>query len=185
MREVGQAANVSKPWNIAVGSKNPAKYDAVQQAFGQLDVAINIVRIDAPSGVSNQPFSDDETMQGAVNRAKVALAEANSDWGIGLEGGVIETVHGMLLCNYAAVAAKDGTTGVGGGVRVALPEAVARRVRQGLELGDVIDEWSGGTDIRKGEGTIGILTRGHITRSQMFRDAILCALAPYMMEVQR
>lgn len=168
---------------FTVGSTNPAKLDAVRQALAQLNLTTKVTSHEARSGVSNQPFSDEETLQGAVNRAKDVLARTDSNWGIGLEGGVIDTAHGMLLCNYAVAAARDGRIGVGGGVRVALPDVVAEQVRGGRELGDVIDEWHGGKDIRKGEGTIGILTHGHITRAHMFRDAVLCAMSPFLTEV--
>ena len=39
------------------------------------------------SGVSPQPFSDEETIQGAINRARAAVKETGADIGIGLEGG--------------------------------------------------------------------------------------------------
>lgn len=165
---------------VAVGSHNPAKIEAARAAFRQLHLPVLVTGHDAPSGVSSQPFSDEETLSGALNRAKKVLTLTACDFGIGLEGGVIETAHGMLLCNYAVIATRDGNIGIGGGVRVALPNKVAEQVRGGSELGDVIDAWHGGKDIRRGDGTIGILTRGQITRSQMFRDAILCALAPFL-----
>ena len=34
-----------------------------------------ITSLSVPSGVAAQPFSDEETMQGAINRAKRALEE--------------------------------------------------------------------------------------------------------------
>ena len=48
-----------------------------------------ITSLSVPSGVSAQPFSDEETMQGAINRAKRALEEG-APIGIGLEGGVMK-----------------------------------------------------------------------------------------------
>lgn len=164
---------------IAVGSKNPAKLAAVRAAFERLDMNAEVIGIDAPSGVADQPFSDEETMQGAVNRAQHVVDES-FDYGIGLEGGVVETPYGLFLCNFGAVVSRDGTIGVGGGVRIQLPTEVAEKVRNGQELGSVIDGWAGGLDIKKKEGTIGILTRNHITRSKMFEDVVICAFSRFM-----
>ncbi|MFB5189332.1 inosine/xanthosine triphosphatase [Alicyclobacillus fastidiosus] len=165
---------------IAIGSKNPAKIQAVTTAFDLMDIDARVEGVDVPSGVSAQPMSNEETMQGAVNRAKRTLLAGEFDYGIGLEGGVQETSYGLMLCNWAAVADRDGLVSVGAGVQIMLPDAVAEEIRGGRELGEVIDEWAGGHDISKGEGTIGILTQGQINRSQMFRDAIICAFAPSM-----
>ncbi|GMA60920.1 inosine/xanthosine triphosphatase [Alicyclobacillus fastidiosus] len=167
-------------FQIAVGSKNPAKIRAVAMAFDQMGIAAQMDGVNAPSGVSDQPFSNEVTMQGAVNRAKRALLDGEFDYGVGLEGGVEETAYGLMLCNWAAIAGKDGAVSVGAGVQILLPTEVAEEIRRGRELGEVIDEWAGGHDISKGEGTIGILTQGHISRSQMFRDAVICAFAPRM-----
>lgn len=163
---------------IALGSKNPAKLNAVQSAFQRMGLAVEIIGVDAPSQVSDQPFSDEETIQGALNRAKGACD--SFDYGIGLEGGVVETPYGMFLCNWGAVVNPDGQMGIGGGHRVQLPEEIAAKVREGQELGSVIDEWSGGLDIKKKEGTIGVLTKNHITRSKMFEDVVICAFSKFL-----
>ncbi len=55
--------------NIAVGSTNPAKLEAVHQAFEYMNYDIQLTGLDAPSGVSEQPMTDEETMLGALNRA--------------------------------------------------------------------------------------------------------------------
>lgn len=124
-------------------------------------------------------------MLGAIHRAQNAIQSATDafDFGVGLEGGVTDGAHGLFMCNYVAIASRDGRLGIGGGVKAQLPEVIAKELRNGRELGDVIDEWRGATGIRHGEGTIGILTHGHITRSEMFCDALLCALIPFMDEV--
>lgn len=161
---------------IAVGSTNPAKQKATKWAFDLIGIEHSIVGIDVPSGVSSQPLSDEETLQGAINRAQATLGAGAYDLGIGLEGGVLETEHGMMLCNWCAIASReDGRLAIGGGVRILLPDAIARGVRVGIELGTMIDEWAGSTGISKGEGTIGILTQGKISRAQMFRDSVICA----------
>src|SRR3954451_8948306 len=89
---------------IIIGSKNPAKITAVKNNFSYQS---EFVALDIPSGVSEQPFSDEETIKGAINRAVGALQKGNGDIGIGLEGGVQESAHGLLLCNWGALASKN------------------------------------------------------------------------------
>lgn len=170
---------------IAVGSQNPAKIGAVRTAFETMDLVVEVIGIDVSSGVHNQPFSDAETIQGAVTRAKNVLANPPVDghaydYGIGLEGGVVETPFGLFVCNWGAVANRDGIVGIGGGHRIELPQAIAEHLHRGEELGNVIDEWAGGHDIKKKEGTIGILTGNHITRQTMFRDVVICAFSRFL-----
>jgi inosine/xanthosine triphosphatase len=165
---------------IAIGSQNPAKVKAVQSAFEQMGYTIKVSGFDAPSGVSNQPISDAETMQGALNRAKYVMTKGSFDYGIGLEGGVEETPYGMFLCNFGAVVHSSGAMNIGGGVRILLPQSIADDIHLGKELGDVMDEWVGRHGISKKEGAIGIFTKGHIDRSDMFRDTTICAFSKFL-----
>jgi inosine/xanthosine triphosphatase len=151
---------------IIIGSKNPAKITAVQNSFRQEDN--QFISIDVPSGVNDQPFSDEETIRGAINRAVGALKQGNGDIGIGLEGGVHETSHGLLLCNWGALAANDREPVIAGGARFLLPEEVAARLRAGEELGPVMDDYTKKKNIRKNEGAVGIFTDGLVNRVDMF-----------------
>lgn len=66
---------------VAIGSKNPAKINAVKNVFKD-----EIISVDAESGVSEQPMSDEETIKGAINRAIQAAELGEAEIGIGLEG---------------------------------------------------------------------------------------------------
>jgi inosine/xanthosine triphosphatase len=151
---------------IAVGSKNPAKVEAVKLAYGH---DVEIITINVDSGVANQPFSDEETIQGATNRAKNCLKETDADFGIGLEGGVVHTNFGLFVCNWGALVTRDGDSFIAGGARILLPEEIAQRVMDGSELGPVMDEYTKKENIRKKEGAIGIFTNEKVTRSEMFQ----------------
>ena len=77
--------------HVAVGSNNPVKIQAVKAAFEMMfqSASIEISPVNVPSGVSDQPFGDDETKLGARNRAQSAHAAANAcDFAVGLEGGL-------------------------------------------------------------------------------------------------
>lgn len=162
---------------IVIGSKNPAKVGAVKNLFNQEN--IEFVSLDIPSGVKEQPFSDEETIQGAINRAINALKIGKGDIGIGLEGGVQETSQGLMLCNWGALATIEFEPLIAGGARVLLPDEIAARLRAGQELGPVMDEYARKVNIRKNEGAIGIFTNGRLNRGEMFTHIMSMLVGQY------
>ncbi|KON70445.1 MULTISPECIES: DUF84 family protein [Peribacillus] len=149
---------------IAVGSKNPAKVKAVFDVYEEAE----IISLQVESGVSEQPFSDEETMNGAITRAQNCLSQSDAEIGIGLEGGVVKMNHGLFVCNWGAMATKDGEIYIAGGARIPLPEIVAERLLNGEELGPVMDDFTKKANISKKEGAIGVFTNEQITRAEMF-----------------
>ncbi|MFC3883268.1 DUF84 family protein [Bacillus songklensis] len=167
--------------HVAVGTVNPAKVQAVESAL--ISMEAKILPVEVSSGVSNQPFSDEETIQGAVNRARNALGETGADLAIGLEGGVVETEHGMFLCNWGALVSLMGEPILAGGARILLPEEVSRSLKQGIELGDIMDEYTQKKGVRKKEGAIGIFTSGYVNRSDMFTHIVKMLVGQYLHRV--
>lgn len=164
---------------IIIGSKNPAKIEAVKQAFSLEQFQFDSV--DASSGVSNQPFSDEETIMGAVNRATNALNLGEGQIGIGLEGGVHETSFGLFLCNWGAlVTDQDERPIIAGGARILLPEQVADALKNGQELGPVMDRFTNKENIRKSEGAIGIFSAGLVDRPAMFTHVTKLLYGQYL-----
>ncbi|WP_458412181.1 DUF84 family protein [Schinkia sp. CFF1] len=168
---------------VAVGSKNKTKVSAVENVFREMEP--EIVAVDVPSGVSVQPFSDEETMLGARNRANAALMETNSDIGIGLEGGVMETKEGLLLCNWGALKLKDGKEFIASGARIVLPSEIANGLHQGFELSHVMDEYTLKHDVRSKEGAIGIFTNNLVEREEMFTHIVKLLAGQYLYASQK
>ena len=162
---------------IAIGTKNPAKVKAANLATKELGG--ELLSVNVPSGVSEQPFSDEETMEGALNRARNALKETGADLGIGLEGGVVKTPYGLFICNWGALITKAGESFIAGGARIKLPEEVAQELFDGRELGPVMDEYTKKQDIRKSEGAVGIFSNGRITRDRMFEHVMELLIGQY------
>jgi inosine/xanthosine triphosphatase len=159
--------NGGKGMKVAIGTLNRTKIAAVQTVFS--NEAYEFVFNQVPSGVSNQPFSDEETLQGAINRAKNALIKENADIGIGLEGGVVvEPNQTMWLCNWGALVDRAGIVVVAGGARIPLPPEVANELMNGRELAEVMDEYTGKRNIRTNEGAIGVFTSGFVNRTDMY-----------------
>ncbi|MCD8509981.1 MAG: DUF84 family protein [Bacillus sp. (in: Bacteria)] len=155
---------------VYVGSMNPAKVNAVKNVLQQDAV---VIPLDVPSSVSSQPMSDKETKEGAINRAMYIIEQEQAEVALGLEGGIITEEHDtMLLCNWGALVTKEKNVYTAGGARIYLPVDIAEEIRSGMELGKVIDKWAGRNDIRKKEGTIGVLTNGFVDRTEMFQHVV-------------
>lgn len=168
---------------IIIGSKNPAKIAAVKESF--ITEEAEFVSLDVPSGVNEQPFSDEETIRGAINRATSALEQGKGDIGIGLEGGVQETSHGLLICNWGALAVPDSQPIIAGGARLLLPAEVASRLRAGEELGPVMEDYANKKNVRKQEGAVGIFTNGMINRTQMFNHVMNLLVGQYQYQQKK
>lgn len=161
---------------VGVGSRNPVKLAVTRQAFDSIATPAEIAAVDVDSGVSEQPLGDEETIRGAKHRARAAAE--GYDIGIGIEGGVADGSDGSYLIMWAA--ATDGARmGVGGGPRVRLPR-LGTQVRAGRELGPLVDELVGQSDVARNDGAAGTLTGGIIDRESALRHAVAGALGPFV-----
>ena len=157
---------------VAIGTLNKAKTSAVEKIINNHTTNVQFIYINVESEVSNQPFSNEETRLGAINRAKNALTETDANYSFGLEGGVQE-IDGIMYCvNWGAVALKNGAVYTAQGASFMLPEEIANKLRDGEELGPVMDEYTNLKDIRHTEGAVGIFTNGLIDRTSMFEHIV-------------
>ncbi|MER1958489.1 MAG: DUF84 family protein [Solibacillus sp.] len=157
---------------IAVGTENKAKVGAVEAIVREYYPEAQLENLEVASDVSVQPFSNEETRQGAINRARNTLLKTNADLAFGLEGGVDEIEGVMYCCNWGAVAMKDGTVISSSGAQFALPEVIAKELRIGKELGPIMDVYTNTENIRHHQGAIGIFTNNLIDRQQMFEHIL-------------
>ena len=114
---------------IAVGSKNPVKIEAARLAFLAVwpGSDCEMIECDAPSGVSEQPMSDEESIQGARNRARHAIKNTNAGYGVGLEGGLHKIGNQYFDCGWIAVVDREGNEGVGSTARILTPPRIDRK----------------------------------------------------------
>lgn len=164
---------------VAIGTHNRAKVKAVQNVLHEFFDDVEFQEVNVPSNVSNQPFSDEETRQGAINRAINALEATGADMNFGLEGGVQEIDGMMYCCNWGALALKDGQVLTAAGAQFMLPDEIAAKLKEGQELGPVIDEWVNEKDTRHHQGAIGVLTAGLIDRTEMFEHIVKNLIGQY------
>lgn len=168
---------------IGIGSSNPAKIKAADPFLAYFKEA-ELLSYSSDSLVSAQPFSDEETKEGAINRAKDCVKQGASI-GLGFEGGVMEMEDGMYLCNWGAVADKDGNVFSAAGARILLPHSIVEGLKQGQELGTLMGEFTQDPEIRKKDGAIGVFTSGMLTRSEMFLHISTILLGQYVYHLNR
>jgi inosine/xanthosine triphosphatase len=163
---------------VAVGSTNQVKIEASKQAFEKF-FPISVIGLETSSGVPAQPFGE-ETFTGARNRAKQALLADEFDFSVGIEGGLINMYGQRFGFAVVCVMSKDGRTGYSASGMFPLPMEVLKIVDEGKELGDAMDQITGMKDTKKGPGAVGLLTRGVIDRTQLYKDAVVFALIPFV-----
>lgn len=171
---------------IAVGSENKAKNLAVLKAFRTAypKTVLQIKGFNVESGIADQPTTDEESIQGAINRANGALARlATARFGVGLEGNTVTIANRMYLHGWAAIVERDNdTAGIGHSSGLELPQNLRQGIEEGKELGPLLQAMLGDKDneIRHTLGTNGVLSDGLYTREQEFIDATTVALARFV-----
>lgn len=166
---------------IVVASTNPVKLKATEIGFKRMfNLDPEIKGVSVPSGVSDQPMTEEETLKGAINRANNAKKEnPDADYWVGLEGGVEDKNDELHAFAWMAVLDKDGKLGKGKTGTFILPQKIAELIRQGDELGTADDKVFGGNNSKQKNGSIGILTGDVLTRAGFYSDAIIMALIPF------
>jgi inosine/xanthosine triphosphatase len=164
----------------AIGSTNPAKVAAVRAALATLAPGCEVVPLDVPSGVGHQPFGDPATRAGALERARTALTASGADIAFGLEGGVELDGSRVWLLSWVAAIDPAGREGYASGLRMLLPPSLAAGLRDGAELGTLVDQLFGVTDSKSASGAIGLLTAGAVSRTDAFADLVAMSLAPWI-----
>lgn len=168
---------------VAVGSKNPVKVNAVRSVLEKVYEEVNIVGIDVDSEVPHQPFGIDETIKGAINRAKNAYFD-DFDLSVGIESGLMETPNsltGYIDLQWCAIF--DGeriTLGVSSGFEY--PPSVIEEVLKGKEVGDVMDKVTGVDNLGQKEGAVSYLSKGMLDRAENTKQCVLTAMIPRMNE---
>lgn len=167
---------------IVVGSKNPAKVEAVReilQDYPHLKDA-EVEGIEVASGVPEQPRSIEEMTQGAVNRARAAFGDC--EYSIGLESGIMKIPHtksGYLEGCVAVIF--DGTDhhlGLSSGFESPDTEIVRLVIEEGYDFATAANMTGITNDpaIGKNQGVIGILTKGRLDRKAYTKEALRTAL---------
>jgi inosine/xanthosine triphosphatase len=169
---------------IIVASGNPVKIQAALQGFQEMfpDEEFQAQGVSVPSGVSDQPIGQQETYDGALNRARNARKEVpNADFWVGIEGGNIKIGREMEVMAWIVVLNHQRK----GKARTAgfyLPPKVVELVNQGYELGHADDIVFGVENSKQTMGSAGLLTGGAMDRVRFYVPAVILALIPFKQE---
>ncbi len=168
--------------HVVISSLNPVKVSATEDAFkaampGQ---TWQFHACAVPSGVAEQPRSDEETWQGAKNRAQAAAQQKpDAHYWLGLEGG-IDTLHGQLSTfAWIYIRRHDGQVSQSRSGSLALPRSVIRLIDDGLELGHACDKVFNTENVKQKAGAIGLLTNNLYTRRSTYAQSVCFALAGF------
>ncbi len=167
---------------IVVASQNPIKIRAVDSGFKQMmpNNEFEIIGMNVPSGVSDQPMTDMETYQGAKNRVWKAKEEMpQADFWVGIEGG-IEEKEGEIYAFAWIIILTEEKKGESRTATFQIPPKVVALIKQGIELGIADDMVFGHANSKHHLGSVGILTHGEINRMELYSPAVCFALIPFI-----
>lgn len=162
---------------VVVASLNPAKINAVKSAFQSAfpHQAFEFIGISVESEVDDQPMSNEETRDGALNRVRNAkISQPGADYYVGLEAGIEDNVTFAWM-----IIESDTHRGESRSASLMLPPLVIEKLDHANELGDVMDEVFGTENIKQKGGAISLLTQDLLTRSSVYHQALILALIPF------
>ena len=133
---------------VGVGSTNPVKLRAAEEAFKKHFPHVQVEAVEACPAVSPQPLGFQETYLGALTRAK--KAKEGNDFGVGLEAGLIESPcpENPYLDVQVCVITDGKKTSLGTGPGFQYPEKILESVMEGREIGEIFDTLAGTKNIR-------------------------------------
>lgn len=166
---------------IIVASKNPVKIQAVESVFRDIvKDELEIIGVESPSLVSNQPIGEQVTLDGAINRVEYIREHyPDSDLFIGIEGGVRKLDDKYESFAWTVIMSKD-RFGKARSAGYILPKEIADLLDQGLELGHATDKFFQKHNSKHKEGTVGVLSRGFVNRQYFIEQAVILAYLPFM-----
>lgn len=175
--EIQNISSYASTKKIAIGSTNPVKIQAVRNALNDEDFLI--LPYSALSGISSQPLSDEETLRGAINRAKDCLEKTDSSIAIGLEAGIDLLQDQVYLCHWGAVVDRNQNTYFTNGPLILLPVGYRKQLFEGKNLEDIMHHSTGIDGLGKKEGAIGVFTQNRLNREQVLTQMVKALLGQY------
>ncbi len=165
---------------LYIGSTNPSKVEALIETIRDYSFLANaeVYAYKTASEVSHQPLTLEETVQGAMQRAKNVFG--NCDYSFGIESGLFEfplTKSYMDVCVCIIYDGNKFFEGLSCGFTI--PPKINRLVHKSevdMEQACFETNLTSQRKIGSAEGIIGLLTKGRITRKDYTKQAIQMAL---------
>lgn len=174
---------------IIVASKNPVKVACTKQAFEMCfpGKEIEYTAVETASDVSEQPLGQEETLRGAINRARSASNPA-ADFSVGIEGGVSflqaddGRQHNIEICWVCVYDCKNEKYEIASSPGFPVLPNIVQRLHEGQNLSQAMASEYGLKDLDKKNGYIGWLTNDALTRQSSNYEAVLLALCALIKE---
>lgn len=168
---------------IYIGSKNPVKIECTRKAFEEVfpNESFELLGEQVPSGVADQPMSDEETLRGAANRAlslEASIADSKHFY-VGIEGGIRQRGKEMEAFAWVVIIHR-GQVGKAQTATFQLPPEIVKLIKKGVELGHADDIVFNRRNSKQGNGAVGLLTHDLIDRIEYYRPAVILALVPFL-----
>lgn len=161
-------------FKVYVGSTNKVKVQACKEVLKYFEV----IGYDSNSKVSKQPRTDEETITGAINRAKDIPYQGIR---IGLEAGVQKCMDNLYLVNWGVLIDENNNIYYAGGTRIPLPGFVEEKLNTtDLELAEIMDQYFNTIDIKHNEGAVGVFTDGQVKRVDIFIHIVKLLYGQYL-----
>jgi len=182
--EVNEKGKRTKPVIIAVGSSNPTKLKGIERIARKIFRKFKLVAVEATPRVPKQPFGED-TITGAVQRAKIAKQKGKADYGIGMESGLFRFSGKFFDSQWCAVYDGERVT-LGFSMGFEVPGELVQEMREsGKTMSDIFTKLSGIRAIGRSKGAISYLSQGLAERREMSEQAFLCAMIPRLSALYR
>ncbi len=168
--------------DIVVGSQNPAKLDAVREAFARLypTTACHVVGVQVPPGPP--PYTERNVRAGARHRMHQArMARPHADFWVGVEAGVQPASQGpWFMVAWIAVEDAAGRISEARAGTFPLPPAVIHALRAGKTVEEALAQTLLEEDShRRRHGLVGVLSSGLLSRRDLYVQGVLLALLPW------
>lgn len=175
--EVQSFSRISEKILVAVGSTNRIKIQAAKNVLEHEN--IQVISCSAVSNVRPQPLSDEETLQGAINRAKDCLEKTNASHAIGLEGGVVFIHDHPYLCHWGAIVDRNLNIYFTNAPLIVLPKDYRDALLAGRDLDEIMHQSTGIAGLGAKEGAIGVFTQNRLNREQVLTQMVKALIGQY------
>ena len=167
---------------IIVGSKNTAKIEAVKEILLEYPnfEKYSVKGLNVQSGVDKQPKTLDETIKGAMNRAKSSFEACT--YSIGIESGLMAVPYTksgyMDVCVCAIFDGKEFHLGLSSAWEFPNPKIIHSIINEDIDMSQAVNKagLTSNQKIGSAEGAIGIVTKGRLDRKEYTKQALVMAL---------
>ncbi len=101
------------------------------------------------------------------------------DYYVAIESGIANVLGRWEIVNIAVIKDKEGYESFGSSAGFPVPEKYVDKIIE-TDLGCVMDEIFNESELGKGKGGIGMLTKDNISRIDLTKDAFIMALTQFV-----